>query len=57
MKDTVENTGGYYDPNVCDRHEFAALIEQTTQREHVPNGNRPIEAACLTAGFRAKTRA
>ena len=37
MKDTVENTGGYYDPDVCDRHEFAALIEQTTQREHVPN--------------------
>ncbi|MFY1709434.1 phytanoyl-CoA dioxygenase family protein [Tritonibacter scottomollicae] len=37
MKDTVDNTVAYYEPSTCDLEEFTALIEQETQREHVPH--------------------
>ncbi|MEM9709318.1 MAG: phytanoyl-CoA dioxygenase family protein [Pseudomonadota bacterium] len=37
MKDAVEKTEGYYDPNACDLGQFTALVDQTTSAEDVPN--------------------
>lgn len=37
MKDTVDNTIAYYDPETCDLGEFTALIGQVTRSEQVPN--------------------
>ncbi|MEM9318284.1 MAG: phytanoyl-CoA dioxygenase family protein [Pseudomonadota bacterium] len=37
MKDTVENTTTYYDPDACVLEEFIALIGQTTRSEQVPH--------------------
>lgn len=37
MKDIVENTKGYYDPDTCDLNEFSALIDQATSSEQVPH--------------------
>ena len=39
MKDTVDNTVAYYDPETCDLGEFTALVDQKTQREQVPHAN------------------
>ncbi|ABF62503.1 Phytanoyl-CoA dioxygenase (plasmid) [Ruegeria sp. TM1040] len=36
MKDTVDNTIAYYDPDNCDLGEFKALIGQATRSEQVP---------------------
>ncbi|MBO9401154.1 phytanoyl-CoA dioxygenase family protein [Shimia sp. R9_3] len=36
MKDAVENTVAYYDPDTCDLGEFTALIDQATRGEQVP---------------------
>ncbi|WP_375230392.1 phytanoyl-CoA dioxygenase family protein [Roseobacter sp. S98] len=37
MKDTVDNTIAYYDPDTCDLGEFTELIGQETHREQVPH--------------------
>jgi ectoine hydroxylase-related dioxygenase (phytanoyl-CoA dioxygenase family) len=37
MKDTVDNTIAYYDPETCDLEEFTALIGQVTRSEQVPH--------------------
>lgn len=37
MKDTVDNTIAYYDPETCDLGEFTALIGQVTRSEQVPH--------------------
>ncbi|WP_422050834.1 phytanoyl-CoA dioxygenase family protein [Shimia sp.] len=37
MRDTIENTVAYYDPDSCDLGEFTALIDQATRREQVPH--------------------
>lgn len=37
MKDTVDNTIAYYDPETCDLGEFTALIGQMTRSEQVPH--------------------
>lgn len=37
MKDNVENTAAYYDPDNCDLGEFTALINQATRTEQVPH--------------------
>lgn len=37
MKDTVDNTIAYYDPETCDLAEFTALIGQVTRSEQVPH--------------------
>ncbi len=37
MKDTIDTTTAYYDPDTCDLGEFTALIDQTTQSEQVPH--------------------
>ncbi|WP_193140847.1 phytanoyl-CoA dioxygenase family protein [Meridianimarinicoccus sp. MJW13] len=36
MRDIVENTVAYYDPDTCDLKKFTAIINQTTRREQVP---------------------
>ena len=37
MKDTIQNTIAYYDPDTCDLGEFTELTDQETQREQVPH--------------------
>lgn len=37
MKDTIDNTIAYYDPDTCDLGEFTALIDQETRPEQVPH--------------------
>lgn len=37
MKDAVEKTIAYYDPDTCDLGEFMALIDQETQPELLPH--------------------
>ena len=37
MKDIVENTEGYYDPDTCDLGEFKVLIDQATRCDQVPH--------------------
>lgn len=37
MKDVVEKSAAYYDPETCDLGEFTALIDQTTQADDVPH--------------------
>lgn len=36
MTDSIESTVGYYDPDSCDLQAFTALVDQTTQADHVP---------------------
>ena len=57
MKDTVDKSAGYYDPDTCDLGEFTALIEQTMRSEQAPHAvaiekNIPIyDMANLRTGF------
>lgn len=37
MKDILEPTVAYYDPQACDLQEFTALIDQTTSADTVPH--------------------
>ena len=37
MKDTIDTTIAYYDPDTCDLGEFTALIDQTTRSAQVPH--------------------
>ena len=37
MKDTIDNTIAYYDPDTCDLGEFTEFIDQETEREQVPH--------------------
>jgi ectoine hydroxylase-related dioxygenase (phytanoyl-CoA dioxygenase family) len=37
MKDTIDKTIAYYDPDTCDLGEFTALIDQETRPEQVPH--------------------
>lgn len=39
MKDAVDNTIAYYDPDTCDLGEFTALIDQATRSEQVPHAS------------------
>ncbi len=39
MRDTIENTVAYYDPDTCDLNAFTALIDQTTRAEQVPHAS------------------
>jgi ectoine hydroxylase-related dioxygenase (phytanoyl-CoA dioxygenase family) len=39
MKDTVETTVAYYEPDACDLQEFTALIDQTTRAEDAPHAS------------------
>lgn len=36
MKDVIDTTTAYYDPDTCDLGEFTALIDQTTRSAQVP---------------------
>ncbi len=57
MKDLVENSVAYYDPDACDLQDFTALIDQTTQAVTVPHAvgvekNIPIyDVSALEAGL------
>lgn len=37
MKDAIDTTTAYYDPDTCDLGEFTALIDQTTRSAQVPH--------------------
>ncbi len=36
MKDTIDTTSGYYDPDACDLNDFQTLIDQVTSSADVP---------------------
>ena len=37
MKDSVDATAAYYDPDTCDLGAFRALIDQTLSAEQAPH--------------------
>ena len=39
MKDKIQTHTGYFEPEACNLNEFKALIDQTTQRDAVPNAS------------------